>query len=90
MPRINPQLMPREEALLELLKLRWPGIVSRDDCIGSLFPDPDNEPNAAEQVLQYVIRNMRRTMIRGDYEILTIHGRGYSYQKKEGLTRDSN
>ena len=82
--RWNPELMPREQALLAMLRLRSPNIVSRDDCIGSLFPDPDVEIESANQVLQYVIRNMRRTMIRGDYEILTVHGRGYVYQKKEG------
>jgi DNA-binding winged helix-turn-helix (wHTH) protein len=52
------RLTRREADALSTLLMRLPGVVSLSDLIGSIFPDPDDEPDNAKAITQNVLANL--------------------------------
>jgi DNA-binding response OmpR family regulator len=50
--------------------------VPRDTVIGALYPDPNNEPEAAGDVLKVQLCRLRKKLRGSGVEIRTVYGRG--------------
>ncbi len=68
-------LSDREAALLRRLQAR--PLVSRSEMIAELWPNPDDEPAAAEDAVHQALHRLRRKLAPFGVGIETERGRGY-------------
>lgn len=66
---------PRHTEVLLMLLLAKPEFVSRSGMIERLYPDPDLEPDYAEEIIKKSIHFLRRQLGKGSIE--TQYGNGW-------------
>lgn len=66
--------LSKSQAEIAFALLVRPGVVSFNDLIEAVWPDPDFEPDYARNILSIQIHKMRRKGI----PVVNYHSRGYS------------
>lgn len=74
--RVSPQCM------MILFALMGRPLVSRDELIETLWPDPDKEPECAESVLSTLMSHTRQILAFTPWYIRNCNGRGWILERR--------